>query len=194
MARIVDPLLLQLFEFDLVDSESWEDPIEWTDFPVESGISVTDHGVIQPVKLTLSGVVTDSPLPPSVPTLQRARRAYEALIEIAKRRNLVTVVTGVRVLENMAIESVALARDNATGKAVRPVISLREVRIVQSVTVAIPPEILDPPVEPDASSAADAGSQAPGAPGAATTAASDASLAKRALAGLEGVPISDLLQ
>lgn len=194
MARIIDPLLLQLFEFDLVDSESWEDPIDWTDFPVESGISITDHGVIQPVKLTLSGVVTDSPLPPSIPTLQRARRAYEALIDIAKRRNLVTVVTGVRVLENMAIESVALARDPATGKAVRPVVSLREVRIVQSVTVAIPPEILNPPVEPDASSAADAGSQAPGTPDAATSAASNASLAKRALEGLEGVPLSDLLQ
>ena len=32
-ARILDPLLLDLFEFDVTTGEDAEDAVEWTDFP-----------------------------------------------------------------------------------------------------------------------------------------------------------------
>jgi hypothetical protein len=196
-ARIFDPVLLTLIEFDVTISESWSDTAEWTDFPVETGLPVSDHAIIQPTKLTLSGIITDTPLQAGAIALpDRGRRAYERLIFLMNARSLVTIVTGVRVIQNMGIESVDLVRDNTTGQAVWPVVSLKEVRIVNSVSVPIPPEIISPPSKAGEQSPLDAGKQAAPESSEATEEATETTLAYDAteILGGESINLGDLMQ
>jgi hypothetical protein len=176
--RIIDPILLTLFEFDVVTSENWEDTSEITRFPVESGLSITDHIIRQPVRLSLEGVVTNTPLPPTIPLFQRAQAAYERLRELHDSGSVVAVSSGLRIQESMGISSVGLVLDASTGDAIAPSVTLEEVRIVQSVTVAVPEEILRADVKAEGQSEADAGKQAPGAPDPNVAASVETTLAK----------------
>jgi len=158
-ARIIDPLLLATWAFDVVTSETYEGGVDWTSHPVESGLEITDHGVINPDRIVLSGIVTDAPFPTQgLPLPQRARAAYERLLDLKNSKALLVVVTGLRVMRDMVIESVDLERDSQTGESVRPKVALKEIRIVASVTVPIPPEILRADAA-DAASKASAGKQ-----------------------------------
>lgn len=173
MARIIDNLLLS-WSFDATTEEQYEDSTEWTDHPVESGLPVSDHAIDQPVRVTLAGVVSESVagIPGAVPLPDRARQAYDRLLSLKARHQLVTVVTGLRVLQNMGIEKVNLARDARTGLAVHPTVELKEVRLVASVTVPVPPEILKAEAKAAGqTSNVDAGKQTGASPDAATSAA-----------------------
>ncbi len=196
-ARIFDPVLLTLIEFDVIIDESWSDVAEWTDFPVETGLPISDHAIIEPTKLTLSGIVTDTPIQAGAIALpDRGRRAYERLLFLMNARSLVTVITGLRVLQDMGIESVDVTRDNTTGQAVWPVVSLKQVRIVNSVSVPIPPEILAPEVKASEQSALDAGKQAAPVSSNATEEAAETTFSHdlvSALGGLDG-NFADILQ
>jgi hypothetical protein len=196
-ARIIDPILLTLIEFDATLDESWSDTAEWTDFPVETGLPASDHAIINPVKLTLRGVVTDTPLQAGAIALpDRGRRAYERLLTLMKARSLVTVVTSLRVIQNMGIESVDLARDSKTGQAVYPVVSLKEVRIVKSVSVPIPPEILSPPSKAGQQSPLDAGKQSAPVSSDETADAAGETMTHKIVEGLggENVDLVDVLK
>jgi len=196
MARIIDSAMwFQSIEFDVLTGESWDDTVEWTSFPIETGIAATDHGVVQPTTLSLVGVITDSPLPPAIPVPQRARQVYSKLIDMARRKSLLTVVTGLRVLRNMVIEGVGLAQDQNSGLAIRPVVKLKEIRLVASVTVDIPAALLAVDVKAGADAATDAGAQSGGPPAGEVASATNKSLAIKLLDGLSssGVSVTDLV-
>lgn len=48
--------------FDAVLEDSLEASVEWTSYPVETGVNVNDHRIIQPVKWTLTGAISNNPL------------------------------------------------------------------------------------------------------------------------------------
>lgn len=50
------------YSFDAVLEDNFEASVEWTGYPVESGVNVNDHRIIQPVKWTLTGAVSNNPL------------------------------------------------------------------------------------------------------------------------------------
>lgn len=50
------------YSFDAVLEDSLDASVEWTSYPVESGVNVNDHRIIQPVKYTLTGAVSNNPL------------------------------------------------------------------------------------------------------------------------------------
>ena len=52
--------------FDAVLSDNIETTIDFTQFPIEIGADATDHGIIRPIKYTMTGVVSNNPLSPSV--------------------------------------------------------------------------------------------------------------------------------
>lgn len=158
-SRIIDPLTLTFFEFDATISEDHSDSIEWTRNPVESGIDVTDHAIVQPEEVSITGVVSDTPLN-AIPYPDRSIELYDMILEVARNKALVTVVTGLRVYSDMGITSVGVKRDNkSSNQQVKPVITLRQVRKVNSVEIPIPPELLKPAVKPGGQSPVDAGKQ-----------------------------------
>ncbi len=50
------------YSFDAVLEDSLEASVEWTTYPVESGVNVNDHRIINPVTWSMTGAVSNNPL------------------------------------------------------------------------------------------------------------------------------------
>ena len=50
------------YQFDAILEDTLDVSVEWTVYPVESGVNVNDHRIIQPVKWSLTGAVSNNPL------------------------------------------------------------------------------------------------------------------------------------
>ena len=186
-ARIIDPLVMELWSFDATLNESADDEWDVTQFPVETGLDITDHIQAKPCKMTLEGILTDTPLddPLSMP-VGRSKRAYEALVALARRKQSLVVVCGFRLFQNMVITAISLKRAPGDGDSLSPSVTLQEVRYVTSMSVPIPPEILSPPISATAQSPVDGGTQAAGAPTDEVENASQKTLAKSLVDNMSG--------
>lgn len=149
------------FIFDVTVAEETRQAYRITSHPAEEGANFSDHIQREPVELTLTGLVSNTPLVPSrapgdnkkseaylrqrerntgdsvnvydyiIPG--RSRTAYDLLQEIAEERGLVEVVTTNRLFTNMAIASISLPRTPKTSRdALRFTVRLKEIRIVAS--------------------------------------------------------------
>ena len=97
-------------EFDASIEESHEADVDVTEFPVEEGADITDHLRPRPERITINGIVSNTPL-----TLDPRRllpsssgrdiTAYLKLKEIKDTGQLVSIVTSLRQYANMAIKS-----------------------------------------------------------------------------------------
>lgn len=112
-----------------------------TNYPVEDGAIISDHIINDPNILTLEGIVTDTPL--SILTFfNRSVDAFNRLIEVHEKRELVTVVTGIKVYPNMAITLLNVPRDVTTGQSLKFTIELQNVILDTSVRIEINEENL----------------------------------------------------
>jgi len=159
--QVTDTFGFDEFVFDATLSEGLEKAIDWTKNPVEGGVDSTDHGTEQVGDLSLDGVITESPLNPADNELDRVNAMCERLVEMAKAKVPVIVMTGLRVYEDLVIASVSISRDERTGRAANISLSFQEFRTVGSRTVLIPPERLAPPVKAGGAAEVDAGQQSP---------------------------------
>ena len=106
-------------EVDASISEVHEVSNDITQFPVESGVTISDHIRPQPRRFTLEGIVTNTPIIflagiASSPT--RAEEADDLFLEMMESGNLVSVVSTLReYVNNMALESYTVRRDAASG-------------------------------------------------------------------------------
>lgn len=50
------------YSFDATLEDTLDASVEWTSYPVETGVNVNDHRIIQPIKWTLTGAVSNNPL------------------------------------------------------------------------------------------------------------------------------------
>jgi hypothetical protein len=159
-STIIDPLSLTVFSFDVTTNEDHAHSTEWTEFPVETGLDISDHAVDVADEVTITGIISDTPVY-GVPAPDRAKQAYETLLRLRSAHRLVTVVTGLRVYNSMGITSVSTSRDAETGQSVMPTVTFKQISLVQSVTIPIPAALLKPQVVAGGQSPVDAGAQAP---------------------------------
>ena len=149
-------------ELDVSIAESHASANEVTDHPVEEGTNVVDHIRPKPDILKIEGLVSNTPLPAAEATaalqssrgysfqsrtqvdLARAGTAYEDLLSLSANGTLVTVVTGLRTYESMAIESLDVPRDAKTGQTLRFSCVLKHVRLAVVQTVKVIPTALKP--------------------------------------------------
>lgn len=54
------------YSFDAVLEDTIDASVEWTTYPVESGVNVNDHRIIQPIQWSLTGAVSNNPLQPQL--------------------------------------------------------------------------------------------------------------------------------
>jgi hypothetical protein len=130
--------------FDAVFEETHEADLEVTDNPVETGVVVSDHAFMKPLKVTLSAGVTDTPLvvgtdDPFASDAGRSRRAYELLTELQKRAEPFDLKTGLKLYENMVCTSIRTSQDKDSSGALLFTAELREVIIVYTQVVTYPP-------------------------------------------------------
>ena len=136
-----------------------------TAYPVEDGGEVADHIYMKPDTVMVQGFVTNSPPLIFDITLGRSDRvgdALETLLTIRNNRELVTVVTGLKVYNNMALKRLSIPRTRTTGNSIRFTADFVKVTKVASETAEIPGENLPPDneqVQDQAPSPVDAGVQ-----------------------------------
>lgn len=170
---------------DVTVSESGGQGVEWTRNPLEDGTSVTDHGVLQPPELTLSGWVTETPMDVFDEQPDRLNAVLDALMEILAAKETVIVIHGSRVYVDYVLSEVRYSRGADEGMAATVEVSLTRIQRVTARVVMIPPQLLAPTVRPGGATEVDAGTQAGTQAGTApeADAAADESLLHQALDG-----------
>lgn len=130
--------------FDAVFEETHEADLEVTDNPVETGVVVSDHAFMKPLRVKISAGVSDTPLAvvtddPFASDAGRSRRAFEMLTEVQKRAEPFDLQTGLKLYENMVCTSIRTSQDKDSAGALLFTAELREVIIVYTQVVTYPP-------------------------------------------------------
>lgn len=145
--------------FDAVFEETHEATLVVTDNPVETGVVVSDHAYMSPLKLTVSAGVSDTPLSiwdttggdgadyfayaegedPFASDTSRSKKAFELLTELQKAAEPFSVQTGLKLYENMVCTTIRTSQDKDTSNVLVFTAELREVIIVSTQTVTYPP-------------------------------------------------------
>jgi hypothetical protein len=107
-----------------------------TAYPVESGAMISDNILNEPLRLRLTGIVSNSPMQDmqtgdEVPP-DRDQSAYDSLMQIRDARAVVTVITGLKKYDNMALESLSIPRTASIGQALQFQASFIQIKIVTS--------------------------------------------------------------
>jgi len=126
-----------IFIFDSCIDENYGGTAELTEFPVESGSTISDHVYNKPDRVTLHGIVSNYPLFEKI-DLTRASRAYNLLNGIKSEKVLVDVVGGLTDYEQMAIVSVAAPRSVQNGNALDITLELKQVNFVNTQEIPMP--------------------------------------------------------
>lgn len=133
-------------ELDASISEDHQSRVSVTRNPVEKGLDVTDHIRAEPQRLTIRGVISNAPIGrPGLladPEPNRAENAHATLLDLQARGELLTVATTLRDYTSMALENVDVNRTSESGDSLDLTLTLVEIRIVESDTVAIDPSTL----------------------------------------------------
>lgn len=129
---------MPIWNFDATTSESHQHTAEVTNHPVENGVDITDHIQLKPFKLTLTGIVTNTPLAPGInSSATRIRELYDDLINLFESKQLLSVVTGLRRYTNMVITSVTVPRQAPNRQHIIPSVSMVQINTVEQAFVAL---------------------------------------------------------
>ena len=123
-------------ELDALLNETTVMSSQITEYPVEDGTIVSDHITLDSERLTIEGVISGAG------SLFKAEliNAKETLRELHRTRELITIVTGVDLYEDFAIESCSIARNNEYGEQYQVELALRKIKKVTLKTEDMPPE------------------------------------------------------
>ena len=111
------------------------------DYPVEEGFSVQDTMILKPKTLTLTVIVSNTPITfRSGASPTRVQQVAARFQELYTRRELITVTSSKGVFKNMGITSLSLPYDVSTKTSSEIPITLKEVLTTSSKTVTIPSE------------------------------------------------------
>lgn len=116
-----------LVELDVTLSENHTFNARATNFPIETGGDITDHIINDPDILNLSGIVSDTPLN-ALSFFSRSIDAFNRLVEIHERREPITVVTGLKVYNNMVMTLLDVPRNIQTGQSLTFNITLQNIK------------------------------------------------------------------
>ncbi len=112
--------------FDNTISENYFYTSRITAYPVESGTIISDHIVNLPDRIVLSGLVTDTPFNIFAQGA-RSIATFNALIALHQNRTPVSVQTGLKSYDNMAIVSLEVPRTLKTGQTLTFNIELQRI-------------------------------------------------------------------
>lgn len=117
---------------DAVLDENYQYNARVTNYPVENGQIVSDHIINDPFTLSLSGVVSDTPLAILSP-FNRSIDAFDRLIRVYENKERVTVITGIKVYTDMVMTSLSVPRNVFSGQSLTFNIELQRMILDSSV-------------------------------------------------------------
>ncbi len=147
--------------FDGTITADHSDEVDLTTHPVEDDVDVTDHVQKKQPTLTLTGMVTNTPINATAATeADRAILAYEALLGLLGEE--VTVTTAIRVYPNVVLTSVGVPRQQGGRQlnALQFAVAFRQVVKASPVFVKFDPAILEDDEDDERAPAASGASEA----------------------------------
>jgi len=111
-------------------SETYSFSSTATKFPIEDGSMVSDHIVLDPEKIKITGFISNTPLDADPDNY--AQQAFEQLYTMWQAKELVDVDTKYVVYTDMCITSVSVPRTVQTGQAIQFDVELQKIRKVNS--------------------------------------------------------------
>jgi len=114
------------FDADLTISEQHEREAAITEHPVEDGSTISDHVILAPERVTLSGFVTDSGMRGAEPGNTQA--AFNKLDAAWASREVMQIVTGRKTYENMILVSTSLPRERP--ESMQFTLEFQQIRLV----------------------------------------------------------------
>lgn len=141
-------------QFDAVVNEIHDGEIILTKNPVELGADVTDHAIIQPKTLEMNVVISDNPLglaafgviidnisglfgTSTSENQTRSVSAYNALVQLAEKREPIEIQTGLKLYTNMVLTRHNVIRDKDTSRIAAIRLIAQEVLIVETKIVEL---------------------------------------------------------
>jgi len=144
---------------DVTLNEKHSHTAETTDNPIEDGSNASDHTIQSPDQYSLEGIWTDTPLDADRAELNRSNDKYRKLVRLKEEAEPLTVVSGLRVYENMIIQSINSRDDPSTGFSVPVSVSFKESRFVSQQTEFVSAEEMAAEVQHSGSESAQRGRQ-----------------------------------
>lgn len=144
---LLDPVVGNL-EFDCIDAETHDWSRDVTSNPVENGSPIADHIIEQPDKLSVTGMISNSPIRSYSDQIlgivngqindDRVVKAFDTLDRLMKSKELVTIYTRYKTYTDMVLQSVNIPRTVEAGDAIIFTVQAIKVRIVTSQTTSLP--------------------------------------------------------
>ena len=118
--------------FTVIVSESEKMTAKITDYPVEDGVTFSDHVILAPREVTVK-------VGQSVDTSEtEPRDKLDQLRELMSKREPMELYTGKSYYPSMIITSISVNTDSSTETVLLASVTLREVTIAQTETAAVP--------------------------------------------------------
>ena len=147
-------------QLDAVLSESHINTVRKTTNPVELGVDVTDHAIIEPKRLNILAEVSDTPLgiaalgqiidlvtglfgTATSDNLTRSNAAYNAMVQLQELREPIEIQTKLRLYKNMLITNISTTQDKDSSRIVTMNIALEELFITESKIIQLEPDQLE---------------------------------------------------
>lgn len=144
---------------DAIVDESHANTTRVTVNPIEAGVDVVDHSIIERKKLTLNVAVSDTPVgiaafseivdfvtglfgTATETNLTRSNAAYNALTVLQDRRQLIEVKTNLVDYTNMLITNISITQNARSSRTAIMRIDLEEILIIESEVRALSAEEL----------------------------------------------------
>jgi hypothetical protein len=140
----------EVIVMDAALSEQHSFGAEVTEFPVEDGSNINDNVRPLPFSLRIDGFLSDFPLegiaklipsssiiPRQTKGPKRSQNELEKLIKLRDQGRPIKVTTGLKIYENMVVESIDVSRDKSTASGIKLSLSLRQIKIVRTQTAKL---------------------------------------------------------
>lgn len=133
----------QDFEYDVVSMEQHDFSASITSDPIENGSPVTSHIVANPDRLTISAVISNTPLDFATRKdnplgTRRAEKSFDILRAALKNGAEFTIVTTLQEYESMVLESLSVPRDAGRANSVEFTATFQKIIKVSAVEVSAP--------------------------------------------------------
>jgi hypothetical protein len=122
-----EPNQIGELDIDVTETEEHQFESEVTSYPVEDGTSRSDHIIQSPLRIGLTGIVSDTPMGilnfsgilSRLSGIPRSISAFQYFEELWLEREVFDVITPYKIYFDMVIESFNAPRDARTGKALK---------------------------------------------------------------------------
>lgn len=125
-------------EIDVYEKEGHQFTAQTTDVQVEDGSKITDQVVQLSDILDLSCVIGPNKLGSNDEDPTRVLDKFNALEAVKLKGEPITIVTGLKVYDNIVILSLNVTRTSANGKSLEFTLTGKQIRRVKSQSVLIP--------------------------------------------------------